>query len=1076
MNSKCTLVILIIFSCVFFSQAQKKPAFLLEYNAQWVDSVFNTLTLDQKIGQLLLPRGNYSGQPHDIEKLKSWVKDYKIGGLVFFASQPTLQAKITNELQSLSKVPLLIGQDFEWGLAMRLDSTDRFPYGVTLGAIKDQDHLLEAMGAEIGRQCVRLGVHVNYAPVVDVNNNPNNPVINFRSYGSDKNAVAQKGLAYMRGVQSQNILCTAKHFPGHGDTDTDSHYALPVIKHDRKRLEDIEFFPFKTLIDDGLTGIMSAHLNIPALEPKEGLASTFSHDILLKLLRQQMGFEGLLFTDAMEMQGAVKNYPKGESMVKALLAGNDVLETFVDVPIAVEAIKKAVLNGTLPMKVLDFKVRKVLKAKSWVGLDRYQPIELKNLIQELNTVESDVINRQLTEAAVTCLKNDLGHLPIVDVTQKIALLTIDAEKPDNLVSMVKNYTFVDEFHIHPMTSESETTQILAQLDHYDLVITSIHWTKPRASSKYGITPENQGVLSQLVKKDNVVIVLLGNPYALHTFPELQSAKTLVVAYQCDKYTETTVPQILFGALPARGAFPIHLNDMLPYGKSITWEALSRLSYGVPEQVGISRGQLLTGLDAIIHDGINRRAYPGCVLQVAKDGKVIMQKAYGFHTYDVQYMDIILDNPAKKYRFIDDAMDNPLNVTTTFSISPKNPIPGKVYTHHLYDLASLTKVLGAALAGLLWLDEGKIKLGHKLSDFIPEWKGSNKENITFIDAVTHRSGLKAWIPFWKNAIDTAATLNKALLLQPALKKHLVYTTTKPSFFKRLFGAQPKTSLDLISTWENNPQLWDKVLTPQTKTWKPNTFSDTPTDKFKIPVADNLWMHRQYIDTLYYHIKTSPMGPQGQYVYSDLHYYLYTQLAERLVNTSFDQYLYKIYTQIGANSLTFNPYAPTDKSHIVPTEYDSLYRGQLLHGYVHDEGASMLGGVSGHAGLFGNANDVMKVMQMYLQKGYYGGHQYISSQWIDKATEYQFPSENNRRGLGFDKKDFNNNINNGPSLSSDSSYGHSGFTGTYTWVDPEHNLVYVFLSNRVFPSRENRIIIQENIRPKIGDFIISTLSKK
>ncbi len=1070
--------IVFLFLLLFFLEvkAQKKPDFLVDYNNSWVDSVFNTLTLDQKVGQLLMPRGNYSGRPHDIEKLKSWVKDYKIGGIVFFASQPTIQAQITNELQALSSVPLLIGQDFEWGLGMRLDSTDRFPYGVSLGAIQGQEHLLEAMGAEIGRQCRRIGVHVNYAPVVDVNNNPDNPVINFRSFGSDKLAVTQKSLAYMRGMQKQNILCTAKHFPGHGDTDTDSHYDLPVIKHDRQRLEDVELYPFKNLIDEGLSGIMSAHLNIPALEPKQGLASTFSTQILYKLLREEMGFEGLLFTDAMEMKGAIKNFPKGESMVRALLAGNDILETFMDVPEAVEAIKKAILKGVLPMKIIDFKVKKILKAKSWVGLGHYKPIDLKNLVKDLNTIESDVINRQLTEASVTCLKNDLGHLPIKDLTQNIAVLTIDAENPQTLVSMVQNYTKVDVFHIHPNISQEETTKMLQQLENYDLVVTSIHWSKPRASSNYGITPENKAVISQLINRDNIVFVLLGNPYALHKMAELQNAKTLVVTYQCNTYTESIVPQILLGALPSRGAFPIHLNEEFCIGKSHSWEAIGRLSYGVPEQVGMDRTRLLKGMDSIINVGLNKRAYPGGVLQIAKDGKVVFQKGFGFHTYDVQYMDIVTENPEKKYRFIDDAMDNPLKITNTFSLITPNPIPGKVYTDHIYDLASLTKVLAATFVGLKWIDEGHMTLGSKLSDFIPEWKDSNKENIIFLDAVTHRSGLKAWIPFWKNAIDTTTTLKKALELTPSLKNEMLYNISKPNFFRRLFGAKPQSVLDMPRTLSEKRGLWEKILTPQTIAWKPNTFSHNKTENFNVNVAKNLWIHKDYMDSIYYQIKASSMTARGQYVYSDLHYYLYPKLSQKLVGKPLDQYLYDLYSKIGANSLRFNPHMDGDTTKIVPTEYDSLFRNQLLHGYVHDEGASMLGGVSGHAGLFGNANDVMKIMQMYLQKGYYGGEQYISSKLIEKATQYQFPNEKNRRGLGFDKKDFNKTIINAPSLASEASYGHSGFTGTYTWVDPEHNLVYVFLSNRVYPSRNNRTIIDENIRSKIGDFIISTLSKK
>lgn len=1072
-NKFCISILLVLLP--MFLCAQNHPQFLKECNIRWVDSVFHTLSLDEKIGQLLMPRGNYSGKPHDLKKLTSWVRDYKIGGIVFFAGSPTIQAEITNELQALSSVPLLIGQDFEWGLGMRLDSTVRFPYGVALGAVSGREDLIEAMGAEIGRQCKRMGVHVNYAPVVDVNNNPDNPVINFRSYGSDKHLVARKGKAYMKGLQSQNILCTAKHFPGHGDTDVDSHYDLPVINHREDRLRDIELYPFKSLIDAGLSGIMTAHLNIPSLEPQNGLASTFSAEIISKLLKSQLGFQGLIFTDAMEMKGAVKNFPKGESMVRALLAGNDILETFTDVPEAVSAIRNAVEDGRIPMSLLDEKVKKILMAKSWVGLDHYKPIEISQLVRDLNNAESDFINRELKEASVTCLFNRLDLLPVKDLSQKIAVLTIDAENPDALVSMVKNYVSADIYHIHAGTSQDNMNNILDSLTSYDLVLASIHWTKPRASSNYGITPVNTGVIRELAERDNVILSLLGNPYAIHKLPELQKAQSLIVAYQCDEYTESIVPQIIFGALPAKGLFPVELNDRFTSGMGVQWASIDRLSYGVPEQVGMDREFLWRGLDSIIHDGLIKKAYPGAVLQVARKGKVIFQKAYGNHIYsDTLVTDAPYQTTPLSSSYIDDAMDNDM-LTDSGKTVHKKVLQDRnmVDIHDVYDLASLTKILASTLAVLTWMDEGKIKPDSPLSDYIPEWKGTDKEGITFRDAMTHRSGLKAWIPFWKNAVDTAATLKKALENYPSLKDELVYKTIKPGFFKRIFGARTRKEINLERSLAEKPELWNKILTPDTKVWKNHIFSDKRSDDYPVYIAHRLWMHKNYTDSLFHQIARSPMGEYGQYVYSDLHYYLYPRLCENITGKSFDNYLSDIYQNIGAASLSFNAGKTTDKRIIVPTEFDSLFRGQLLHGQVHDEGAALMGGISGHAGLFGNANDVMKIMQMYLQKGHYGGERYISESLVERSTQYQFPEEKNRRGLGFDKKDFNQSVMNAPSLSSESSFGHSGFTGTYTWVDPELDLVYVFLTNRVFPTRKNRILIEQNIRQKIGDHIIQSI---
>jgi CubicO group peptidase (beta-lactamase class C family) len=879
----------------------------------------------------------------------------------------------------------------------------------------------------------------------------------------------------MKGLQSQNILCTAKHFPGHGDTDVDSHYDLPVINRREDRLRDIELYPFKSLINSGLSGIMTAHLNIPSLEPQQGLASTFSEQIIYKLLREQLGFRGLVFTDAMEMKGAIKNFPKGESMVRAILAGNDILETFTDVPEAVAAIRKAVEDGRIPISLLDEKVKKILKAKSWVGLDQYKPIEIHHLVRDLNTVGSDYINRELKEASVTCLHNSLNLLPVINLNQKIAVLTIDAENPETLVTMVKNYVSADIYQIHSGTSQENIDNILDSLTSYDLVLASIHWTKPRASSNYGISPVNAGVIRELAQRDNVILSLLGNPYAIHKLPELQNAQSLIVAYQCDDYTESIVPQIIFGALPAKGLFPVDLNDRFTSGMGIQWSSIDRLSYGVPEQVGMDREPLWSGLDSIINDGLIRRAYPGAVLQVSRKGKVIFQKAYGNHIYsDTLVTDATYQNTQLSSSYIDDAMDNDIVTDSDKPFQKKNRInESNVDIHDVYDLASLTKILGSTLAILTWMDEGKIKPDSPLSDYIPEWKGTDKEGITFRDAMTHRSGLKAWIPFWKNAVDTAATLKNALENYPSLKDELIYKTIKPGFFKRIFGARTKKEIDLKLTLAEKPELWNKILKPDTKVWKKHIFSDKKSDDFPVYIANHLWMHKNYTDSLYHQIARSPMGEYGQYVYSDLHYYLYPRLSENITGKPFDNYLTSIYQTIGAASLTFNPDKTADKWTIVPTEFDTLFRGQLLHGQVHDEGAALMGGISGHAGLFGNANDVMKIMQMYLQKGHYGGERYISESLVEKSTQYQFPEEKNRRGMGFDKKDFNESVTNAPSLSSDSGYGHSGFTGTYTWVDPELDLVYVFLTNRVFPTRKNRILIEQNIRQKIGDHIIQSI---
>lgn len=1060
----------------FLAVGQQKPAFLSDYNKVWVDSVFNSLTLDQKIGQLLMPRGNYSGQPHNILQLKEWVSQYKIGGIVFFAGNPTIQAQITNELQELSDVPLLIGQDFEWGLGMRLDSTDRFPYAATIGAMPSNPELIERMGKEIGKQCKRIGVHINYAPVVDVNNNPNNPVINFRSFSSDKEVVVTNGLAMMKGMQSQGVLCTAKHFPGHGDTEVDSHHDLPIIAHDKKRLNEVELYPFKKLIEQGLSGVMTAHLEVPALESQKGLASTFSKNIVFKLLREDLKFEGLTFTDAMEMKGAVKNFPKGESMVKALLAGNDILETFMDVPTAVQAIKDAISSGKLNMNVINHKVKKILMAKSWVGLDRYQPIKIESLIADLNTIEADIINHQITQNSITCIQDKTNVLPIKDLTKKIAVVSLGYQTESDFYRMVQNYTQADYFAVPHEMTKIKADSVLSTISKYEHVIVAGHFVDIRASKKYGLNPENTAVLKDLSTLPNAIICILGNPFILTKIPELLKVNTLVTAYQQSSYTEMILPQMLFGALPMTGTFPFDISSDLKQGRGLKKASIQRLQYTIPELAGIDRILLQKGLDSLVQVGLVQRAYPGCVLQVAKDGKVIYHKAYGFHTYEAaEKVDMVSQNKAYA-GFVDDAMDNVEGLKSDGPKSNSNhSIVGITQKSDVFDLASVTKIMGATLAIMKLMNEQKLSLDDNLGQYVPSVKGSNKENLILRDLLTHRAGLKAWIPFWKDAVDTVATLKKALVLYPDLEKQCLVHIKRPNFFQRLFGKKSTKTIDYEKSLIQNQSLWSQVLKPDTRVWKTNIFSDQSKVPFTITVANNLFLNADYITTVQKQILDSPVTAPGKYVYSDLHYYFYTELVQHLTGSSLENYLYKTYREMGCNSLKYNPTQTISKINIVPTEFDSTFRAQMIHGYVHDEGAAMLGGISGHAGLFGTSNDLMKIMQLYLEKGNYGNKQIIKPEIIQECTQYQFPLEKNRRGIGFDKKDFDPSVQNAPSLFSDQSFGHSGYTGTYAWADPASGISYVFLSNRVYPTRNNNKISLLNIRPNIGDVIVKSIIK-
>ncbi len=1064
------LPVLFLYSIAGFSQ--KKPDFLIQTNEKWVDSVFNTLTLDDKVGQILMPRGNYSGQGYEPEKLEEWVKEYKLGGLVFFAGQPTVQARITNRLQSISKVPLMIGVDMEWGLAMRLDSTVRFPFQMALGAMQGGDDLLYRMGVEVGRQAKRMGIHVNYAPVVDINNNPKNPVINFRSAGEDKVSVANKSLAYMKGMQSQRLLTTAKHFPGHGDTGVDSHYDLPVIPHSKEYLKANELYPFQYLIDNGLSGIMTAHLNIPSLEARSGLASTFSAKIVQDLLRKEMGFAGLTFTDAMDMQGAVKNFKPGEAMVEAFLAGNDVLETFMDVPVAFNALKAAVQSGKIPLKLLDERVKRILKAKAWVGLDHYAPVKMEGLIEDLNTAESDFLNRVLAERTLVALET--ADLPVQDLRRNTLVVSIGAEGKTYFQKMAENYTLTDRVSIH---KGSGLDTLRSKLSASQNLIVGLHLNNNRPGANYGFEPYMQEALNELSGRENAILVVFGNPYVLDTLEGVGKFRSLVMANQSTSYMEEAAAMAVFGGIEMNGRLPVTVNDTYPAGAGTWVQKNGRLAYGTPEMVGLDSRVLNARVDSVMQLGIREKAYPGAVLEIAKDGRVIFQRPYGYHTYEEAEMHD--DSPEKGEDFAQtneaEAMDSKNTATSTVrGLSESRRAKGAVEVDDIYDFASVTKISTSALAVMELMSQGKFDLDKTFADYYPEFANSNKAGLTFRDMLTHRSGLKAWIPFWMNCIDSVATLQKALRLHPEIEPLFIREPERRTFWDKLFKRPQQYVVNYEKTLAENKAVWNRALSTETITWFPGIFSSEKSEQYSVEIADTLFMNRDRVDYVFKQIEVSPVNPGQGYVYSDLHYYTYPVFMERLTGKKWEDFLKETYRGLGAYTLTYNPRRFFGLDRIVPTEKDTLFRKTQIHGRVHDEGAGMLNGISGHAGLFGSANDLTKLMQMYLQKGQFGGYQYIRPEVVKEATSYQF--EGLRRAIAFDKLDFNKKITNGPQMASSESYGHSGYTGTFTWVDPQYNLVYVFLSNRVYPTRDNNKISALDLRTAVGDEIIRTIQGK
>ena len=944
----------------------------------WVESTLDKMSVEERIGQLFMVAA-YSDRDYAHQTyINSLIKQHHIGGLIFFQGTPLKQTQMINFFQQNSKTPLLIAIDGEWGLSMRLKQTQRFPKQLTLGAIQD-DRLIYKMGSEIARQCKRVGVHINFAPVIDVNNNPNNPVINDRSFGEDKYNVSKKGIEYMRGMEMNGVLACGKHFPGHGDTDLDSHYALPVIKHDINHLRNNEFYPFQEMIKQGVGGMMVAHLSIPALDDtpiKAGsttsMPTTLSKKVVTDLLKNEMGYKGLIFTDALNMKGVSSHFPPGIVDVKALLAGNDVLLFPENVGQAVIEIKKAIKNGDITQEEIDNRVRKILRAKYRVGLDKWQPLSLNHLDQDLNTKESELLIQQLYEKALTLARDDYKQIPFKELEKKqFGSLALGASTLTTFQTILGKYAPIAHHSLRYADSQSAYNSKFEALKNKSHVIISLHNMSKSRSKNYGISNAALDLIKRLEAVTNVTVVVFGSPYSLKNF---DNSRTVLMSYEENYTTQSFSAQLLFGGIPAKGKLPVTASPAYRFNQGETTYGSMRFKYTMPEDVGINSDDLLP-IDDIVREAINEKATPGCQVLVAKNGKVIFEKSYGYHTYGNR-------------------------------VSVKNS--------DLYDLASVTKISASMLGIMEMYEVGRLQLSDHLQKHLPETNNSNKKNLVLSDIMVHEAGLRSWIPFY----------------------------------------EPTMAYSIYN----------------------KTYNSTCNEQFSVPVAKNMYMDGNYQQTIWQTIYESPLPNVGEYKYSDLGYYLFKKiLEEKYAHKPLNEYLEeRYYKPLGLSTLCFKPTERFSTYSIIPSENDTKWRKQVVHGYVHDMGAAMMGGVAGHAGVFSNANDLAVVMQMLLNGGQYGGRYYFSENTIKKFTSYQ--KKSSRRGLGFDKPEPNPRYKNPTSdFASSETFGHTGFTGTCTWVDPKHDLVYVFLSNRTYPSMKNYKLIKQNTRTKIQDVIYKAIAK-
>lgn len=959
------LISVLLFTAFSFQnppKTKKDPDFLSLQN-KWVDSVFNTLTPNQRLGQLFMVAAYSNKDLKHAKEIKDLVVDYNIGGLIWMQGGPVKQGKLANYYQSVAKTPLLYSIDGEWGLAMRLDSTIRYPKQMTLGAIQN-DSLIYYMGRQIAKECKRLGIHVNFAPVADVNNNPLNPVIGMRSFGENKYKVAQKAYMYMQGMQDENVMANGKHFPGHGDTDSDSHKTLPYIGHSKERLDSLELYPFQYLFDRGLASIMVAHLSIPSLDTTKNLASTLSPNVVNELLKNKMGFKGLVFTDALNMKGVAKFYDPGIVDVKALLAGNDVLLFSENVPKAIEEINKAVSEGKISQAEIDVRCKKILQAKYWCGLNVKPEIVTRHLYKELNTKEGEDINYKLAEASITLLKNDNNFLPLKKLDSlKIVEVSFGVEEENSLYTTIKNYAYAEHVGLTHDAKPEAINAAFEKINNADVVILQLNKATNKADNNYGIGNRTLRLMDSIAKLKPSVLVVMANPYLFNKISSVSNFRSVILGYEYLPTLLKASANAILGFSKVNGKLPV-TTTLFKAETGLTLDA----SF-LPKQKSINENfkkKKFGTIDSIALYGIEEKAYPGCQIVAFKNGELIYQKAFGNFTYN--HDSKLVDNGT------------------------------------IYDLASVTKIVSSSLA-LMKLESDKLFDYKKtLGYYLPELQGTDKENLVIEDVLTHQAGLQAWIPFYLRT----------------LKKNSDY---KPGFYNK-----------------------------------------KATELFPTRVARNLYVVKGFNDSIYKRIINSKLENPGKYLYSDLGYYFIQQIIERQTQKKLDEYVSDIYFKVGVE-LTYQPLKKYSINQIAPTENDSKFRKQIVQGFVHDPGAALLGGVAGHAGLFGNALDLAKLMQMYLNKGELNGLRILDSNVVKDFTSCHF-CPTNRRGLCFEKPEPDDKKESPvTSECSPESFGHSGFTGTFAWADPKNGLVYVFLSNRVYPDVDPNKLAKLGIRGKI-----------
>jgi beta-N-acetylhexosaminidase len=922
------------------SQTNSKPVPRIAVKENWVTQTLSQLALKEKVGQLVMPafRAVYlHSNSFEFREIERQLRENHVGGYVLFAGDVYEAAVLIDKVQAASKLPLLIASDFERGANFRIRNTVSFPWNMAIGATDSEDWAY-LQGKITGQEARAIGVNWVFAPVLDVNNNPGNPVISIRSYGEDPELVARLGAAFVRGAQEVGVLATGKHFPGHGDTVVDSHLSLPSLDMDRQRLQSLELIPFRKVIDEGIWSIMTAHLAVPALEPDLNVPATLSSRVLNDLLQRELGFSKLIVTDSLTMAGLANGFWTGDAAVRALTAGADVLLDPPDADVVCRAVLDAVERGEISHERIDRSVRKILEAKAWLGLHRQRRVDLNRVSESVNDPKLQEQARRMAAASITLVRDVNGILPI-DVrrapsTHVVLVLGRDSQEETGVFEQeIKRRMEAASFsRIFMGSTDADLEGVLEKVRQAELVICAAFARVVTGSGTVGLPARLSDWMQRLLRVERPVVnVALGDPYVIQGFPQ---ASTYLCTFSNADVSQAAAVKAIFGEIPIKGKLPVSLPGVAALRTGVERQKLE-MRLEIPEASNLLRSRLGKVLDALIPQQMDKRVFPGTSIAIGHRGRLV-QKSYGKFDYSASSL--------------------------------------AVTTETIYDLASLTKVVTATTLAMQLFEDGRLKLEHPVSRFFPSFSTEEKDKVTVRHLLTHSSGLPAHLPLYKE-----------------LKG-------KRAFVQRIL---------------------------------------------QLPLESE---------------------PGTKAVYSDLGIILLGDILEKVTGKPLDQLAREqIFRPLGMTHSLFNP-GGSSRSKIPPTENDP-WRGHLLQGEVHDENAYAMGGVSAHAGLFGNSGDLAIFCQMLLNGGIYDHRRIVRRSTVETFTARQNFPQGSSRTLGWDTPSEGSSAG---SLLSPSSFGHTGFTGTSIWIDPSRELFIILLTNRVHPTRESQAI--QEVRRLLADAVV------